>query len=142
MEHRELIERIFDEIINRGNVDAADELMADDFVDHGPMGDLHGVDEFKQMVAMWRAAVPDVHCAVENVFADGEWAAWLVRTTGTHTGEMMGMPPSGKRIELVTPNIGRIRDGRAVEHWADQSMFQFLQQIGALPAPAAAGAPS
>jgi predicted ester cyclase len=77
--------------------------------------------------------VPDVHCAVENVFSQGDMVAWLVRTTGTHTGEMMGMPPSGKRIELVTPNIGRVRNGRAAEHWADQSMFQFLQQIGALP---------
>ena len=68
-------------------------------------------------------------------------AAWLVRTTGTHTGEMMGIPPSGRRIELLSPNIGRMRDGRAAEHWADQSMFQFLQQIGALEQ-AGAGAPS
>jgi predicted ester cyclase len=74
---------------------------------------------------------------VESYFEAGELAAWLVRVTGTHTGEMMGIPPTGKRIELVSPNIGRIRDGRAVEHWADQSMFQFLQQIGALEQPAA-----
>ena len=47
---------------------------------------------------------------------------------------MMGIPASGKSIELVSPNIGRVRDGRAAEHWADQSMFQFLSQIGAIPA--------
>jgi predicted ester cyclase len=140
MAYEDLIRRIFDEIINAGNVDAADELMTEDFVDHGPTGDLHGVEEFKQMVAMWRAAVPDVHCEVEGLFSDGEMAAWLVRTTGTHTGEMMGIPPSGNRIELVSPNIGRMRDGRAAEHWADQSMFQFLLQIGAIPAPGAAAA--
>jgi predicted ester cyclase len=64
--------------------------------------------------------------------------AWNVRTTGTHTGDMMGIPASGRRIELVSPNIGIMRDGRAAEHWADQSMFQFLAQIGALPVPAAA----
>jgi predicted ester cyclase len=138
MAHEELIQRIFDEIINRGNADAVDELMSEDFVDHGPMGDMRGREAFKQMVAMWRTAVPDVHCAVEGVFSEGDMVAWLVRTTGTHTGEMMGMPPSGNRIELVSPNIGRVRDGQAVEHWADQSMFQFLQQIGALPAPGAA----
>jgi predicted ester cyclase len=140
MAHEELIQRIFDEIINRGNADAVDELMSEDFVDHGPMGDMRGREAFKQMVAMWRTAVPDVHCAVEGVFSEGDMVAWLVRTTGTHTGEMMGMPPSGNRIELVSPNIGRVRDGQAVEHWADQSMFQFLQQIGALPAPGAAAA--
>ena len=137
MSSERLVQRIFDEIINRGDLDAADELMAENFVDHGPMGTMEGVGAFKEMVAMWRAAVPDVHCAVESYFEAGELAAWLVRVTGTHTGEMMGIPPTGKRIELVSPNIGRIRDGRAVEHWADQSMFQFLQQIGALEQPAA-----
>src|SRR5947208_11103358 len=139
MSAEQLVRRIFDEIINRGDLDAADELMTEDFVDHGPTGDLRGVAAFKEMVSMWRSAMPDVHCTVENVFLDGDMPAWLVHTTGTHTGEMMGIPPSGKSIELTSPNIARIRNGRAAEHWADQSMFQFLRQIGVLqqpPAPA------
>jgi predicted ester cyclase len=131
------MQRIFDEVINRGNLDAADDLLDPGFVDHGPMGELQGVDAFKKMIGMWRAAVPDLHCTVEELFSAGDMVAWLVRTTGTHTGEMMGMPASGNRIELLSPNIGRARDCRAVEHWADQSMFQFLQQIGALPEPSA-----
>jgi len=135
--YEELIRRIFDDVINNGNLDAADELFTEDFVDHGPMGEMHGVPAFKEMVAMWRAAVPDVRCTVEGLFSEGEMAAWLVRVTGTHTGEMMGIPPTGRAIDLVSPNIGRMRDGRAAEHWADQSMFQFLQQIGALEQPAA-----
>ena len=65
MSSEQLVQRIFDEIINSGNLDAADELMTEDFVDHGPMGTMEGVGAFKEMVAMWRAAVPDVHCAVE-----------------------------------------------------------------------------
>jgi predicted ester cyclase len=133
----ELIRRIFDEVINQGNLDAADELFTEDYVDHGPIGETHGVDAFKEMVAMWRQAVPDVHCGVEDVFQEGDMVGWNVRVTGTHTGEMMGIPPTGKPIELLSPNIGRLRDGRAAEHWSDQSMFQFLQQIGALPVPTA-----
>jgi predicted ester cyclase len=74
------------------------------------------------------------------VFGEGDMVAWNVRTTGTHTGEMAGIPPTGRRIELLSPNIGRVRDGRAAEHWADQSMFQFLQQVGAIPEPGAAAA--
>jgi predicted ester cyclase len=139
MDAEQLVTRIFDEVINEGNLDAADELFTEDFVDHGPMGEMRGVPAFKGVVSMWRDAVPDVHCAVEGVFSAGDMVAWLVRTTGTHTGAMMGIPPSGRRIELVTPNIARMRDGRAAEHWADQSMFQFLQQIGALEQPAPAG---
>ena len=140
MAHEDTIRRLFDEIINRGNLDAADELMTEDFVDHGPMGVTHGVEAFKEMVGMWRTAVPDVHCAVEEAFSSGDMVAWNVRTTGTHTGEMMGIPPTGNRIELLSPNVGRVRDGRVAEHWADQSMFQFLQQIGAIPEPGAAPA--
>ena len=134
-----LVERMFDEIINQGDLDVADELFASDFVDHGPMGDMHGRDAFKELVAMWRAAVPDVRCTVENWFESGDMAGWNVRVTGTHSGEMMGIPATGRSFEYVTPNIGRFADGKAAEHWADQGMFQFLTQIGALPQAAAAG---
>ncbi len=135
MDHAAFLNRLFEEVINRGNLEVADEMMDPDYVDHGPMGDMRGVEAFKQMVGLWRAAVPDVHCEVTDVFAEGDRVGWLVRTTGTHSGEMMGIPPSGKRIDLVSPNIGVFRDGRALEHWADQSMFQFMMQIGAIPAP-------
>jgi predicted ester cyclase len=134
-EQQEVVERMFDEIINAGNLDVADQLFASDFVDHGPTGDLQGIGAFKQMVAMWREAVPDVNCAVENWFESGDMCAWNVRVTGTHTGSMMGIPATGRHFEYVTPNIGRFENGKAVEHWADQGMFQFLTQIGALPEP-------
>jgi predicted ester cyclase len=138
-EQQAVVERMFDEIINAGNLDVADELFAPDYVDHGPMGELRGVPAFKELVAMWRAAVPDVHCSVENWFEAGEMCAWNVRVTGTHTGEMMGIPPTGRSFEYVTPNIGRFAGGKAAEHWADQGMFQFLTQIGVLEQPAGAG---
>jgi predicted ester cyclase len=134
-EHQDTVERMFEEIINNGNLDVADELFAEDYVDYGPMGEMRGVDAFKEVVGMWRAAVPDVRCTVENWFESGDMAAWNVRVTGTHTGEMMGIPATGRSFEYVTPNIGRFSGGRAAEHWADQGMFQFLTQIGAIQPP-------
>jgi predicted ester cyclase len=137
-QQQQIVERMFDEIINKGNLDVADELFAEDYVDHGPMGEMPGVAAFKELVSMWRSAVPDVHCSVENWFESGEMCAWNVRVSGTHTGEMMGIPPTGKSFSYVTPNIGRFNaSGQAVEHWADQGMFQFLTQIGVLQQPAA-----
>jgi predicted ester cyclase len=135
---RALIDRLFHEVINRGNLDLADELLATDFLDHGPMGQMVGVAAFKQVVSMWRAAVPDVSCAVENWFESGEMAAWNIRVRGTHSGEMMGIAATGRAFEYVTPNIGRFADGKAAEHWADQGMFQFLTQVGAFEPPRAA----
>jgi steroid delta-isomerase-like uncharacterized protein len=132
-----ILTRMFDEVINKGNLDVADELFAEDFVDHGPMGDMRGRDAFKALVAQWRAAVPDVHCVVENVVTDGELAGWLVHTTGTHTGDGLGFPATGKSFETVSANLGRLRDGKAVEHWAEQGMFPMLIQLGVLPMPGA-----
>jgi len=130
------LERMFQEIINEGRLDVADEVFAEDFVDHGPMGDMAGRETFKQLVAQWRSAVPDVHCDVTNVIVDGDDVAWLVRTTGTHTGDGLGFPATGKPFETVSANIGRFRDGMAVEHWSEQGMLAMLAQVGILPAPA------
>ena len=132
MDGKELVQRIFDEVINKGNIDAVDDFMAEDFVDHGPLGDM-GRDAFKGLVGQYRAAVPDLHCEVSHLIQEGDTAGWLVRTTGTHTGDQLGFPATNKSFETVSANIGRMRDGRAVEHWAEQGMFPMLMQLGVLP---------
>jgi predicted ester cyclase len=131
-----MLRRMFDEIINNGKLEVADELMTEDFVDHGPMGDIRGREAFKELVARWRDAVPDVHCEVEHVFADGDHVGWIVRTTGTHTGDGLGVPATGRSFETVSANVGILRDGRAAEHWSEQGMLPMLMQIGVFPAPA------
>ena len=134
-DHATTVKRMFEEIINQGDLDKTDEYFAEDYVDHGPMGDMAGHESFKQLVAQWRGAVPDVHCTVENIIVSGDDVAWLVRTTGTHTGDGLGFPATGKSFETVSANIGRMRDGKAVEHWAEQGMFPMLVQIGVIPVP-------
>lgn len=133
MDGKELVRRIFDEIVNQGQVDAADELMSEDFLDHGPMGDIPGREAFKASIRQWLAAVPDVHCEVDNLIAEGDLLGWTVRTTGTHTGDGLGFPATHMSFETLSANIGRIRDGRAVEHWSEQGIFPMLLQIGLLP---------
>jgi predicted ester cyclase len=137
-----MLHRMFDEVINHGKLEVADELFAEDFVDHGPFGDMVGLDTFKQLVAQWREAVPDVHCEVRNVVTDGEYAGWLVYTTGTHTGDGLGFPATGKSFSTVSANIGRLRDGKAVEHWAEQGIFPMLVQLGVVQLPGADGSAS
>jgi predicted ester cyclase len=128
-----MLERMFEEAINQGRIDVIDELFAEDYVDHGPMGDIQGRDAFKSVIVQWRDAVPDVHCTLENVFVDGDLAGWVVRTTGTHTGDGLGFPATGKPFETVSANVGRFRDGLAAEHWSEQGMLSFLGQVGVLP---------
>ena len=130
---KEIVRGIFEDVINKGNLDAADELMAEDFLDHGPMGDVPGRDGLKAVVERYRAAVSDLHCEVEHLIVEGDTAGWVVRTTGTHTGDQLGFPATGKSFETVTANIGRFADGRATEHWSEQGMLSMLGQLGVLP---------
>jgi predicted ester cyclase len=99
------------------------------------MGDVPGREAFKGLVAQWRSAVPDVHCAVEIVVANEDSAGWIVRTTGTHTGDGLGFPATGKRFETASANVARFRDGRVVEHWSEQGLFPMLMQLGLVPEP-------
>ncbi|HZS15481.1 MAG TPA: ester cyclase [Candidatus Dormibacteraeota bacterium] len=128
-----LVREMFEDVINNGNVDNLERYFHPDFVDHGPLGDVVGLEAFRALVLTWRSAFPDVHCEVRNLFQEGDLVGWTVHTTGTHTGDGMGFPATGRRIDTVSANIGRARDGRAVEHWAEQGMLATLQQLGIIP---------
>jgi predicted ester cyclase len=128
-----LVRNMFEEVINQGRLDRLEEYFAPDYVDHGPLGDVHGIEGFRSVVSAWRDAFPDVHCEVRNLIQEGDLLAWTVHTTGTHTGDGMGFPATGRRIETISANLGRTRDGKAVEHWAEQGMLATLQQLGVIP---------
>jgi predicted ester cyclase len=127
------VRELFEVVINQGRIDQVEEYFAADYVDHGPMGDVPGIEAFKAVVTAWRAAFPDVRCEVRNLIQEGDLLAWTVHTTGTHTGDGMGFPATGRRVETVSANVGRIRDGKAVEHWSEQGMLATLQQVGIIP---------
>ena len=128
-----LTRRFYSEV-SAGNLDVCDELVADDFVDHeefpGISSDKAGV---KQFFAMLRAAFPDVRVEPQEVFAEGELVCARAIMTGTHQGEFMGAPATGKRIEVQLIDILRVRDGQAREHWGLMDAMTMMQQLGAIP---------
>ena len=129
-----LVREMFEECINRRNLDAVDKYFETDYVDHGPLGDVAGIEGFKTVARAWLDAFPDVHCEVRNLIQEGDLVAWTVHTTGTHTGDGMGFPATGRRIETVSANLGRVGpNGKAAEHWAEQGMLATLQQLGIIP---------
>ncbi len=125
---------MFDEIVNKGNLGLTDEVFADEFVSHMTDGDLPKT-AFRDFVGAWRSAFPDIHCTVENVVREGDKVAWTVRATGTHQGEMNGIPATGRRIDFLSINEARAgEDGRFVEHWVVMDQLTMLQQLGVIPA--------
>ncbi|MBD3183245.1 T9SS type A sorting domain-containing protein [Candidatus Poribacteria bacterium] len=126
--------RIWDEIWNQGNLDLADELVAEDFVLHDPVsGDVAGLEIFKQFVGMYHTAFPDFQFTVEDRMAVGDKVMIRFSFQGTHEGELMGMPASGKQINLTGIVVEQYKDGKAVESWSEWDALGLMQHLEVIP---------
>ena len=135
-ENKALVRRFFDEMLNQGNTDVGDELFAVDAVDHaGFPGQVAGREGFKQAVRMVYAAFPDIHYTAEDMIAEGDRVATRWSLRGTHMGEFLGIPPTGKQVTVTGINVLRFAGGQIVECWETWDQFGLRQQLGLLPAP-------
>jgi predicted ester cyclase len=124
--------RITDEIWNNGRLELIDELIAEDLVDHVELVGLegHGRARYRASVELTRAAFPDYQNPLDLVLADGDYAVSYGRSTGTHRGEYLGMPPTGRSFDVPTFGILRFANGRAVERWGLADNLAVIQQLG------------
>lgn len=139
MAHEDTMRRVY-ELINAGDIDGFGEHLSDGFVEHEELPGLEPSKEgVKQLFRMYRAAFPDLRLEAEDVLVSGDKVVARARATGTHQGEFMGMPATGKRVDVQLIDITRFgADGLAVEHWGVLDALGMMQQLGAIPAPAAA----
>jgi steroid delta-isomerase-like uncharacterized protein len=135
---KSLLRRFYEEV-SAGNLAVIDELIADDFIEHeefpGIEANKQGV---KQFFAMLRTAFPDLRMEPHEMLADGDLVSCRGTFTGTQQGEFMGVPPSGRPIDVNAIDMLRVRDGQFVEHWGVMDAMTMMQQLGAIPAPASA----
>ena len=124
--------RLYEEVFNAGNLEAIDEIVADDFVEHEelPPGIPQGKGAPPALVTTMRAAFPDFHAAVEEMLEDGNKVITRVRFSGTHQGEFMGIPPTGKRFDIPVIDIVEFRDGKGIAHWGLMDQAGMMQQLG------------
>jgi predicted ester cyclase len=109
-----------------------DELIAEDLVDHVELPGLRGNGRarYRASIEMARAAFPDYRNPLDFVLADGEFAVSYGRSTGTHRGEYMGIPPTGRSFDVPTFGILRFASGQAVERWGFSDNLAMMQQLG------------
>ena len=136
-ENKALVRRWFEELFNQGNLDVADEIVAQDHTLHDPtLPDLpSGPEGDKRIVSLYHGAFPDADITVEDLLAEGDSVAarWVGR--GTHQGELMGVPASGNRVEVAGITVYRISGGKIAETWTNYDVMGMMQQIGAVPSP-------
>jgi len=135
MDHAATARRMY-ELISAGDIDGFSENLADDFVEHevtpGLAPTKAGVKDFFRMQ---RAAFPDMRMVADDVIASGNKVVARVQYTGTNQGAFMGMPATGKRVDVQLMDMFLFGDdGRVHEHWGVMDALALMQQIGAVPA--------
>jgi steroid delta-isomerase-like uncharacterized protein len=125
---------IFEEVWNQKRVEKIDELVATDYIHHDVLSpDQQGIDAYKQFVQLYRNAFPDIHFKIEDEIADGDTVVIRWTVTGTHNGDLPGLPRTGKAISVTGITIARLSDGKFVEAWNNWDALGMMQQLGAVP---------
>jgi steroid delta-isomerase-like uncharacterized protein len=134
-ENKELVRRFVEEFWNEGNAAAADELMAPDAEIHMPTGELVDLDGLKDFAGAFRQAFPDWHSTFEELIAEGDRVAERWTGRGTQRGELQGIAPTDRRVEVPGSVFYRIVDGKIVEFRGQLDMMSLMQQLGAIASP-------
>ncbi len=135
-DNKALVRRFVDEVQSGGNIDLIDEVCSPGFVNHSaPPGIPADREGIKILTAMFRGAFPDSHFTIEDMVAEGDKVATRKTFHGTHGGDFMGMPPTGRVVSMGLIDIVRVSDGRVVEHWAMGDSLGMMQQLGVIPQP-------
>jgi steroid delta-isomerase-like uncharacterized protein len=130
-ENKAVARRLIEELFNTGNEDIADEILADDYVDHSPSHPyLSGPQNVRRAVGEWRSAFPDTCNTVNDMVAEGDRVAARWTTHATHRREFMGIPATGKHIALTNFGIFRLSGGKIVESWDTFNVLEMMQQLG------------
>jgi predicted ester cyclase len=139
--NKQIIRRYFDEVHNGRNYQLIDDLAAADYREHNPLpGQREGREGLKDRDRMLHTNL-DVRFEVEDIVAEGDKVVVRWRNRGTHIGEFLGMPPTGKSFSIEGINIYRVQGGQIVEGWDVVDVFGQLLQLGLIPAaPVPAGA--
>lgn len=120
-----------DTVFNRHDVDAAAEYFSPDFVEHDPWPNMPPtVEGFKDGTRQFLEAFPDTRCEVDDVICEGDKVVVRSRLVGTNSGTFMGMPPTGRRVEVAGIDIVRVANGRMTEHWGLYDAAGLMAQLG------------
>jgi steroid delta-isomerase-like uncharacterized protein len=139
--NKAIARRLIEEAWNKGEPAAVDALVDPAYVGHFAIQrePLRGPEAYKGFIAGLLAAFPDLQFTVEDIVAEGDKVAIRWTNRGTHGGALMGVPPTGRRVEASGIWIHRLAGGKVVEEWGESDVLGMLQQLGVVPAPGQGG---
>lgn len=132
-ENKAIVRSIFEDGLNEGNDAALDETISPNYVNHSLPTPVPGAEGFKQIIVMFRAAFPDLRVEVGDVLGEGDRVTTRGTMSGTHRGAFMGVPATGRPVEIPYIDIWRVEGGKAAENWVQMDMLGMMQQLGVIP---------
>jgi len=130
MAAQNLIEKGF----NQKELSAFESYFSTNLKDHAlPPGIPEGFEGRRMFYSAFLAAFPDLHVHIEDTLAEGDKLVMRWSAHGTHTGELMGIPPTGKQVSVGGTAIDRFENGQSVEHWEIFDQVGLMQQLGVIP---------
>lgn len=135
--NKKLVEQFVEAVFNEGNLDRMDTYLAAGYVEHtpGPNPDVEGIAAAKEYHGRFNEAFPDFEVTIEDLLAEGNTVVQRSRISGTHEGEFMDIPPTGKSADIQGIVLYEIEDGKIVESWALADMMGVMQQLGVVEGP-------
>src|SRR5438105_81188 len=128
--NKELFNRCWLGYFNQGDMSGVDEIVASNYIWHGPGQEINGREGIKQFLAALRSAISDIQMSVEKQMAEGDETATRWRIQGTHKGNLFGVAPTNKPVNITGLVITRFAQGKIVEEWEEFDQLGMLQQIG------------
>lgn len=129
--NKAVIRRVFDEFVNRGDFSVVDEVYRTDVVDHQPLpGAPKGLPGVKYTIAGLRGGFPDLHVTIEDMSAHADHVVIHNTWRGTHLGEFLGMPPTGRVVEFTGVVVWRLAGGLIAERWGIGVESNMLAELG------------
>ena len=142
-DNKAIIRAYVETVWNHKQLDRAEEVVASDFLDRAPLpGQAPGLEGAKRKWGMFLTAVPDLRVTIEDLVAEGDKVAVRRSYAGTHQGELLGIPATGKQVRIGSISVFRLAEGKIAEHWEQWDRLALLQQLGVIPAPSAPTAPA
>lgn len=133
--NKALVRRLYEDVINGGKADILDDLAAPDYVEHSPFpGQRDGIAGLKDRLATLGAGLAPEY-RLRHVIGEGDLVAAHWTMTGKHQGQLMGIPPTNRAVEMSGIDIYQVRDGKLAEHWHVVETLEMLQQLGVIPGP-------
>lgn len=131
--------RWFEEVWNKGRADAIDEMLDPDVIGHGLVdsngNEVRGTEAFKSFYESFRGAFPDIQVIVEDTVAEGDKIVARCTVKATHSGEGLGISPTGKSVEFSGVCMLKVKDEKIVEAWNNFDFLTMMQQIGLISPP-------